>query len=76
MTNILCIGAGYVGGPTMAVSAAHFPQHRVVVLPSFESWLTLIIRELMNLLVGEVVLRVPKDAPSRRYFGDKWGKER
>jgi hypothetical protein len=46
------------------------------VLPSFESWFTLIIRELMNLLVGEVVLRVPKDAPSRRYFGDKWWKEK
>lgn len=32
MTNILCIGAGYVGGPTMAVIANHCPQHRVVVV--------------------------------------------
>ena len=32
MTNILCIGAGYVGGPTMAVIASHCPQHRVVVV--------------------------------------------
>ncbi len=32
MTNILCIGAGYVGGPTMAVIAEHCPQHRVVVV--------------------------------------------
>jgi UDPglucose 6-dehydrogenase len=32
MTNILCIGAGYVGGPTMAVIAKHCPQHRVVVV--------------------------------------------
>lgn len=31
MTNILCIGAGYVGGPTMAVIAKNCPQHRVVV---------------------------------------------
>jgi UDPglucose 6-dehydrogenase len=32
MSNILCIGAGYVGGPTMAVIARHCPQHRVVVV--------------------------------------------
>jgi UDPglucose 6-dehydrogenase len=32
MTNILCIGAGYVGGPTMAVIAKHCPQHRIVVV--------------------------------------------
>jgi UDPglucose 6-dehydrogenase len=29
--NILCIGAGYVGGPTMAVIAKHCPEIRVVV---------------------------------------------
>ena len=32
MTNILCIGAGYVGGPTMAVIAKNCPQHRVTVV--------------------------------------------
>ncbi|HEX9018594.1 MAG TPA: UDP-glucose 6-dehydrogenase [Anaerolineaceae bacterium] len=32
MANILCIGAGYVGGPTMAVIAKNSPQHRVVVV--------------------------------------------
>ena len=32
MANILCIGAGYVGGPTMAIIAKHCPQHRVVVV--------------------------------------------
>jgi UDPglucose 6-dehydrogenase len=32
MANILCIGAGYVGGPTMAVIAKHCPQHRFVVV--------------------------------------------
>ncbi len=32
MANILCIGAGYVGGPTMAVIAKHCPQHRVVIV--------------------------------------------
>jgi UDPglucose 6-dehydrogenase len=32
MANILCIGAGFVGGPTMAVIAKHCPEHRVVVI--------------------------------------------
>ncbi|MDM8532980.1 UDP-glucose 6-dehydrogenase [Anaerolineales bacterium HSG25] len=32
MTNILCIGAGYVGGPTMAMIAKQCPQHRVTVV--------------------------------------------
>jgi UDPglucose 6-dehydrogenase len=30
--NILCIGAGYVGTPTMAVIASHCPQHRITVV--------------------------------------------
>ena len=30
--NILCIGAGYVGGPTMAMIAYKCPQHRVTVV--------------------------------------------
>ncbi|MFQ5610912.1 MAG: nucleotide sugar dehydrogenase [Anaerolineae bacterium] len=32
MANILCIGAGYVGGTTMAMIAHKCPQHRVVVV--------------------------------------------
>lgn len=30
--NILCIGAGYVGGPTMAMIAHKCPEHRVTVV--------------------------------------------
>jgi UDPglucose 6-dehydrogenase len=30
--NILCIGAGYVGGPTMAVIAKKCPQYRITVV--------------------------------------------
>ncbi len=32
MKNILCIGAGYVGGPTMAIIASHCLDYRVVVV--------------------------------------------
>lgn len=32
MTNILCIGAGYVGGPTMAMMALKCPEFRVTVV--------------------------------------------
>ncbi len=32
MAHILCIGAGHVGGPTMAVMAQKCPQHRFVVV--------------------------------------------
>ena len=31
MGTITCIGAGYVGGPTMAMIAKHCPEYRVVV---------------------------------------------
>ena len=32
MTNILCIGAGYVGGSTMPVIASHCPEDRFVIV--------------------------------------------
>ena len=32
MSNILCIGAGYVGGPTMAMIAKYCPEHTVNVV--------------------------------------------
>ena len=35
--NILCIGAGYVGGPTMAAIAAKCPQYKVTVVDINES---------------------------------------
>jgi UDPglucose 6-dehydrogenase len=63
MANILCIGAGYVGGPTMAVIAQRCPHHRVVVvdinatriaawqsdcLPIFEPGLDDVVRAARN----------------------------
>lgn len=32
MKNILCIGAGYVGGSTMPIIASHCPEYRVVIV--------------------------------------------
>ena len=32
MSNILCIGAGYVGGPTMAMIAKNCPKHQITVV--------------------------------------------
>ncbi len=61
--RILCIGAGYVGGPTMAVIAARCPQYKVTVvdinkdkirawnsddLPIFEPGLDEVVEEARN----------------------------
>ena len=32
MSNILCIGAGYVGGPTMAMIAKYCPEHTITIV--------------------------------------------
>ena len=32
MSNIICIGAGYVGGPTMAMIAKFCPENTVTVV--------------------------------------------
>ena len=32
INNICCIGAGYVGGPTMAVIALHCPEIKITVV--------------------------------------------
>jgi UDPglucose 6-dehydrogenase len=60
MMKILCIGAGYVGGPTMAMTARKCPQHEITVvdinqaridawesdsLPIYEPGLDAVVRE-------------------------------
>ena len=66
--NILCIGAGYVGGPTMAVIAQKCPHHKVTVadinptriaewnsedLPIYEPGLDDIVKEVRGRNLGE-----------------------
>ncbi|KQC13565.1 MAG: UDP-glucose 6-dehydrogenase [Desulfuromonas sp. SDB] len=61
--NILCIGAGYVGGPTMAVIAAKCPEYKITVvdineqkindwnsgnIPIFEPGLEEIVNQVKN----------------------------
>ena len=63
MKTILCIGAGYVGGPTMAVIAKHCPEYRIIVadidekkirawqgdnLPIYEPGLDTLVRETLD----------------------------
>ncbi|MGI5870368.1 MAG: nucleotide sugar dehydrogenase [Kiritimatiellia bacterium] len=63
LTNILCIGAGYVGGPTMAMIARKCPDRRVTVvdinakriaawqsdnLPIYEPGLKEVVAETLN----------------------------
>ena len=36
-------------------------------LSNFEEFIVLVIREILNIVLGEVVFKVPTDAPSRQY---------
>ena len=65
--NILCIGAGYVGGPTMAMIAARCPQYEVTVVDinakRIAAWKT------DNLPIYEPgLLEVVKEARGRNLF--------
>ena len=63
MKTILCIGAGYVGGPTMTMIAKQCPEHKVIVVdinaerirqwqsgdpPIFEPGLKALVKETLN----------------------------
>ncbi len=63
MANVLCIGAGYVGGPTMAVIAKYCPEHQITIvdinperiaqwnsddLPIYEPGLLEVVQEVRN----------------------------
>ena len=51
--NICCIGAGYVGGPTMAVIAYHCPEIKITVVDSNENRINAWNGNLENLPVYE-----------------------
>ena len=62
--NICCIGAGYVGGPTMAVIADHCPNLQITVVDSnrdkIKQWNSPDIKKLPVFEPGleEIILRV------------------
>ena len=37
ITTICCVGAGYVGGPTMAVVAQQCPEIKIIVVDQAQS---------------------------------------
>lgn len=67
MSNILCIGAGYVGGPTMAMIAKNCPEHKITVVDinqdRIDSWNT---DDLPIFEPG--LLEVVKEARGRNLF--------
>lgn len=65
--NIICIGAGYVGGPTMAMIAAKCPQYKVTVVDINEERINAWNSE--NLPIFEPGLyEVVKEARGRNLF--------
>ncbi|MFN5331604.1 MAG: nucleotide sugar dehydrogenase, partial [Bacteroidota bacterium] len=71
--NICCIGAGYVGGPTMSVIAQKCPNIRVVVVDSNEARIAAWNQEdLSQLPIYEPGLdRVVAEARGRNLFFSK-----
>ena len=67
--NICCIGAGYVGGPTMAVIALKCPNINVTVVDANSEKINAWNGPLENLPVYEPGLaEVVKDARGRNLF--------
>lgn len=56
----------FILGPKTLRSELRWLLAKAVDLPSFEKFVGLIIREIFNLVLGEVVFSVPEDAPSRQ----------
>ena len=54
--NICCIGAGYVGGPTMSVIALNCPDYRIDVVDVNKERINLFII-IYYLLMKNVVLK-------------------
>ena len=56
----------FILGPKTLRNELKWLFSKALELPSFQDFVVLIIRELFNLVLGEVVFSVPKDAPSRQ----------
>ena len=59
----------FILGPKPLRNELKWLLSKAIEMPSFQDFVVLIIRELFNLVIGEVVFSVPKDAPSRQLLG-------
>ena len=68
--NICCIGAGYVGGPTMAVIALNSPKINIIVVDNNEEKIRRWNGSLDNLPVDEPGLSeiIEKVRGRKRFF--------
>jgi hypothetical protein len=56
----------FLFGPKPLRDELQYLLSKSLELSSLDEWLALVVKELLNLLIGEVVLNVPEDAPSRQ----------
>jgi hypothetical protein len=56
----------FILGPKILRNELTWLLTKALELHSFQEFVVLIIREIFNVVLGEVVFSVPKDAPSRR----------
>jgi hypothetical protein len=56
----------FILGPRPLRNELKWLFSKALELPSFQDFVVLIIREIFNLVLGEMVFSVPKDAPSRQ----------
>lgn len=56
----------FILGPKTLRNELKWLFTKALELPSFQGFVSLIIREIFNLVLGEVVFSVPRDAPSRQ----------
>jgi hypothetical protein len=56
----------FILGPKTLRNELKWLLSKALELPSFQDLVVLIIREIFNIVLGEVVFSVPPDAPSRQ----------
>ena len=57
----------FILGPKTMRNELKWFLTKALDLSSFEEFAVLVIREILNIVIGEVVFKVPSDAPSRQY---------